>query len=207
MRNNKNVYFSNNCITDAIIVLLGAVVLTQFYVMLFEGLFTAHLFSEKLAGIMKFSGSLTNQFISLLSANSAIVAPLFGIVMLSAAVLLILLIGRSIIANITGIGFLLGWILLWNYPGMWTFELLFPALFGIFVGLSKVGHPFYGLSLYHQLSLSKISRVFVILLLSCFLGYVTFYAGIHSISPYKPAISAALTFMILSYIHLKLNRY
>src|SRR3990167_10443749 len=176
----KRIYFSDSYVMDVTIVLMGATVLTLFYSLLAQGFFTASIFTATLTEVAQYSGPHVKQFISLLIANSAIIAPLLGVTMFSAAILLILLIARGTMATLTGIGFLIAWIVLWRYPGMWTYELLFPALFGICAGLSKLGYPSFGLSIYHQLSLSKSVQVVIILFLSLLLGYVTYLAEIHN---------------------------
>lgn len=207
MLTTKKLYFSDSYIIDVIVVLLGAVLLTLSCSLLFRGLFTAQIFAAKMTDIAQFSGPYVKQFIFLLIANSEIIAPVLGITMFTIAILLILFIARGLMAILMGVGFFIAWILLWRYPGVWTYALLFPTLFAICVGLAKLNHPPLGLSVYHQLTVSKPTQILIILFLSILLGYVTFLSLIHNVMSYKIAISAGLTFLIVSYIHLGIDQW
>ena len=203
----KKIRFSDNYILDVVIVLLGSVVLTFFYSLLFEGLFTAQIFAATLTDSAQFAGPYVKSLTSLLISNSEFIAPALGIAMFITSILLILLIARGIMTVLTGIGFCIAWILLWRYPGMWTYELLFPALFAMCAGLAKITQPLFGLSIYTQLSISKFTKIILIFLLSVLLAYVTFLAQIHSAVSYKIAISSGLTFLVVSCIHLGIDQW
>src|SRR3990172_9510761 len=166
---------TDSVVIDGIIMLLGMAVLTQFCALLVQGVFLPIGFSAKLMNMAQYTapGSFANTILLLLLQYKTIFAPLFGVVLLLGAVGLLTLMSRGIVAIVMGLGFLLAWMLLWHYPGAWTFEFLFPALFWLFAGFAKLRQRVFAPTLYRQLSLSRTISVIIVLLLAYFLWYVT----------------------------------
>lgn len=198
---------TNAIITDGIIILLGMTVLTQFYDLLMRGIFTPTGFSAQILHIAQYipaSGWEKNFIAIFLSLK--ILAPFLGVIMLLSAVGLILLIARGPLTIVVSIGYLITWVLLWHFPSVWTFEFLFPALFGLCAGISKLRQPVLTTSIYQKLSLSKTIHIAVIVLLSCLLWYVTFIAYTDKILATTIAGSTGCTFLILSLIQFGMDK-
>lgn len=200
-------HLTNSIIADGIIILLGMTVLTQFYDLLMRGVFTPSGFSAQILFIARYlaDGCWEKHLISaILHLN--ILAPLLGVLMLAGAVCLILLIARGPIAIAISIGYLITWVILWHFPSVWTFEFLFPAIFGLCAGISKLHQPIFTTSFYQKIALNKTLHIAIIILLSCLLWYVTFLAYTNKILATTIASSAAGTFLILSFIQLGMDK-
>lgn len=196
--------FTDAVVIDGIIVLLGLTVLTQFYTLLASGAFTSAGFSAKITDIANYAGTL-KPLLSALLPYHTILAPVCACITLITAICLILLIARAWVATMTGIVYLLQWVILWRYPGVWTFEFLFPALFGICAGFAKLGHSTFATSFYRQLGWSKRKSIITVLLVSALLWYVTDIAYVDKILAFKIALDSSVTFMLISLLHLSVD--
>lgn len=199
-----NARVNNEILVDGIILMLGIVVLSQFFVLLFRGCFSIQGFITLIKSMSGYwaPGSwpqiLFNHFI----AFASIYSKCFALSLAASAVCLITFTGRGVVALLTGFGFLLSWVLLWPYPGMWTFEFLFPALFGITAGLATYRSPLISPSIYALLNFSKWIGVLIISGLSALIWYFTAIATHTAFFSSRPAIYLAITFFIISFSHL-----
>jgi hypothetical protein len=199
--------FADAAVIDVISMLLGLVVLTHFFSLLVFGFFTPAGFSAHLMDNARYidGWSAGKYLLPLLIKVRYVLAPLLGAAMMMTAACLILLIGRSVAAIGVGLGYFIAWHLLWDYPGMWTFEFLFPALFGLCVGLASLNKPFITSSIYQKLGLSKTVSVIIILLSVALLYYITSIAFLHHLT-WVIAVSSASAFFLLSLFSLVLDK-
>lgn len=179
--------FIDGLIIDGVIFLMGMVLLTQFYTLLFQGVFAPEGWADRLANIAHYlhDGSWQQLIVSLLAHVNGL---LFGLLLLCAAIACVLLIARGIASMSVGVGFFLAWALLWSYPGMWTFEFFFPAFFALTAGFAKLSYPTFTPSIFYKLGLSKKISFIFILLITIFLWYVT------SIAFYDPSFAAKVAY-------------
>ena len=173
-------------IPSIVLIVLGAMMLNEFYQHLVLGHFMPTAMAAKLQTIAHSSKMPTWWRPALIWAikNStlfvSIVAPLLIFVAISALTLL----GRVFVALIAALFFWCYWITLWAVPGIWIFEFLFPALFATFVfgmtisnnrWLENDRNRFIGEKLFGQTS--HWLRIGIIVIASAFLWYCIFLAG------------------------------
>lgn len=205
----KKINSVDSMIADSIVMLLGITVLSQFYSLLMQRFFLPDGLNAKIldaANYLDFSTSLKTFLLNLLPHISAL-APILGLLMLITAICLILLIARGFLAIFVGCCYLVAWIVLWHYPGMWTFEFLFPALFGICVGLFLINKSILSHSIFKQLAWPKWLAICVIILITLLLWHATSIAFNKPDLARKAAIYSAWTFFFVSVIHLILDKY
>ncbi|EKD54315.1 MAG: hypothetical protein ACD_60C00096G0001 [uncultured bacterium] len=125
---------------DAVILLLGAVMINEFYVALAMGSFDPAIFSQHTIDYATHNNAPNewNQGLIWLAKHSVHFVPLLCYFSAISTVLLMLLIVRGLVALGVSIFFFILWVTQWAYPGAWIFEFLFPALFGLCAALSTL---------------------------------------------------------------------
>lgn len=194
-------------VMDGIIFLMGMVLLTQFFALLFQGIFTPTGLTTLLSDIGHYldEGSYAKKMVWLLLQYKTVLAPLFGLLLFFSAVCSTMLMARATVSLLVGLAFFLSWIILWRYPGMWSFEFFFPASFAVCAGLSKLTSPVLTSSLFHKLAWSKSISIAMIMVMAMVLWYVTFIAYHDTVLATKISISSAITFFVLSLFHLGID--
>ncbi len=174
-----------------IILVLGMVLLTQFYSLFFHDVFSSTGWINFLNDSMQYNklGSFQYDFLLFLKKTAPVSTYLFAAGLFTSALACTLLIARFYVCIIVAIVFFIAWILGWKDPGMWPFEFLFPVIFALLAGLS--------MRTFSLRSQSVVKSFPLIILLSVFLYYVTFIAFNEPHFAHKVALSSALSFFIL----------
>ncbi len=192
--------FSPVIAVNSIIMLMGMVLLSQFYSFLFRNVFTPtgwvtyldylgqyipyHSWRQALLGFLKNTSSWSPMVLALGLFFSAIAC--------------IALYARFYMGLFLCLCFFMAWALCWDFPGIWPFELLFPAIFALFAGLGCRKLSSKSQSLFSQLGFSIGQSLFAIIGLSLVLYYVTLNAFDIVYLRKNIAIFSALSFFILS---------
>ncbi len=181
---------------NSIIILLGVVLLTQFYGFLFSQ--TDWL--KYLSYLEQFipTHSFRYAFIDFLKYTSPFSYILFTAGILVSALACITLYARFYTGLVVALAFFIVWILNWNVPGVWPYQYLFPACFALLAGLGsrRLSQGFQ--ALFSQLGFSFLKQVIVIGLTAFFLHYVTSIAFNQIVFEHKVGFYSGLTFFIVS---------
>ncbi|HSW68962.1 MAG TPA: hypothetical protein VLI69_02225 [Gammaproteobacteria bacterium] len=183
---------------NLIILVLGMVLLTQFYTLLFQQTFSVSGWPNYLNNLMQYNeaGSFKYKIIIFLKNTSPYSAYLFAAGLFISALTCIMLMARFYICIAVAVGFFIAWTLIWNDPGMWPFEFAFPAIFGLLAGLSMRNYSLAPQSIFLQLKYSPEKTFLCLILSSALLYYVTFIAFPKSDFAWHIAFASALSFFI-----------
>lgn len=189
---------SSLLVMNSIILLLGMVLLTQFYNLLFHHVFSASGWVHFLNQLMQLNdlNSFQYQFIVFLEKTAPISTYLFAAGLFMSALSCIMLFARFYVCILVAIGFFIAWTLCWNDSGMWPFEFSFPVIFALLAGLSMRSLSLSPQSVFLQLKCSLTKAVLSITALSLALYYVTYIAFIEPVFANQVALSSAISFFI-----------
>jgi hypothetical protein len=152
-----------------ITLLLGAMLLTEFYTHLAVGDFKSGI--ESVAQLDHAPG-FWKAGLKLLGAHSGFFGPVAPLFLFFTAVFLILLVARKIFLWIATAIFLLYWVSLWVYPGVWIFEYLFPFAFAFCAACACTGQKLIGTQLFGKLPVTW--RWIIVAASSILLWYVIY---------------------------------
>ncbi len=193
---------------NLIIILLGMVLLTQFYSLLFRNAFSSVGWIDFLNELLQYNENnfLNNKLILFLKSTAPWSTCLFAAGLLISSLACLTLLARSYTCIIVAIGFFIAWSLNWNDPGLWPFEFLFPAVFALLIGFSLRTYSWLPQSVFLQLGYSVMKTLLAILILTAALYYVTFIAYRDPVFANLVAISSATSFFIINSVHYYLQR-
>src|SRR5579872_7325627 len=182
-----------------IILILGMVLLTQFYTLLFQNNFSTIGWKNFLDHLLQYNeaGSLKYKLIIFLKQTAPFSTCLFAAGLFVSALGCITLLARSYICIAVAIGFFIAWSFTWNDPGMWPFEFAFPAIFALLAGLSTRHLSLTPHAVFSQSGFSITKKLLSIILLSILLYAVTFLAFDKPDFANKVALSSAFSFFII----------
>jgi hypothetical protein len=196
---------------DAVILLLGAVMIDEFYVHLAQGSFNPVIFSQQMIDFATHNQApaFWNRMLFWMSSQSKIIAPLLGYFSAISTLFLMLLIARGVVVFFVASYFLFLWITQWVYPGAWIFEFLFPALFGFCAALATLPQLFLGdRKIYSILGPSFfgrmrfIYRIFIVVVTTLLLWYannLSLKTGTeNSIIAFHSSLTFGLLFLLLA---------
>ncbi len=203
---NKNI--SGPLAMNFVIFVLGMVLLTQYFNLLFHNYFTPSGWEMFLGDIMKLNqpGTIQAQIITFLKESAPFSTYLFAGGMLFCGIACIMLFARFYICMIVSMSFFIVWSLFWNDPGMWFFEFVFPIIFALLAGLSMRGYSSSPQSIFQQTRCSLITTTILLLLFSAILYYVTYIAFRDPIIAHRTAIFSAVLFFVVSFVTYYLMR-
>lgn len=179
-----------------IILLLGLVLLTQFYGFLFSQIdwitYLTHL--EKYTPI----SSVRYEFVDILKNTAPFSYLLFMSGTIISALACITLFARFYTCLMVSFAFFIVWILNWDVPGVWPYQFLFPALFSLLSGLASRRLALGSQALLSQLKISFLKQLIFFGLIAFFLHYVTSIAFNEVVFEHKVGFYSGLTFFIVS---------
>jgi len=192
---------------DAILVLLGTVMLTEFFIHLNLGTFTPTVFHQTLLDVLQQSNAphWWKTILSHFDKNSLWLAPVSGAFLLLTSSCLILLIYRGIMGLIAAIFFLGLWLSYLAYPGIWIFEFLFPALIALVATLSSLRFRFLGPQFFGKLS--WLYRILITAIAAIILYYCTILSKNANELTAIASVEIAITFTVLMLISAGIDRY
>lgn len=195
--------FAHLPIIAIVMVLLGAMLLNDFFTQLAKGHFSPSGFHQWINGLAASNAvpGWWKAWMVWIAQKSAIFAPLLGILIALISICLILLLARGISTFLAALLFFICWISLWAVPGIWIFEFLFPFTFALSASLASLGqfvdgpttrHRLLGSPLFHHMNIPL--RLLIVLISSILLWYVVILSK--NAPPYVAWLSA-VTFAIL----------
>jgi len=199
---------------DIILVLLGTVLLTEFYRHLAVGSFTPIGFAKQIQLVLQDTQApeIWKSLFLCLIANKAWLAPVFAVFVGLSSLSLLLLFFRGWVGIIVSLFFFSLWISFWAYPGIWIFEFLFPALIGGFAamacfsrGKNTAKYQLLGKQLFGKTS--WMTRITIILIASGLLWYFILLAGNAREHGSVVAAQTAITFAIIMLLSALLDRF
>ncbi len=153
------------------IILLGCIMINEFFVGLNVGWFTpVGFFTQVMRFVHEGGAPLWWKSMLIGMANHAqVFALLLEVFLAVTGILAVLLILRGIVAIVIAIFCFMLWITQWQYPSSWIFELLFPATIGLCAGIATLRHKILGDSFFGKLPI--IWRFIFIIIASAWLWY------------------------------------
>ncbi len=208
-----NRHLSKLPIIEIVIILLGAMLLNEFYKQLALGNLTIPGFSTTLKELATsdFAPQWWKQMMFWIADHSLFFAPFIGPLLAGSAICLLLLLVRGAITLIAAMIYLVYWISLWGYPGIWIFEFLFPFLFAFSAALATLPllldgptdrHRLLGTKLFGNLKLRW--RLLIVLLSSVGIWYVIILSKNarewNTLVAWQTAVSFAILFSISAFL-------
>lgn len=196
-----------NLTMDGLVVLLGVTTLNQFFeIWIGEGIWPRG-FTNSLQNIAYDwpNDSLMHVLLLPLIPYENLIRILLSLLCLGAGITLILGIAKSYASVFTGIGYFLIWLILGASPGIWTFEYLFPAWFGLCLALAYLREP-QGLTrpVLLKLGFSTPLAYLILIALSASLYWLSWVA---SPAPhFYIAFGVSTSFFLLSLFHFYLDK-
>jgi hypothetical protein len=185
---------------NLIILVLGMVLLTQFYSLLFHNVFSSAGWINFLNQMIHYNENtfLRYKFIIFLKTTAPFSTYLFAGGVFISSLACIMLLARFYVCIFVAIGFFVAWSLNWNDAGMWPFEFLFPAIFALLAGLSMRTYSLLPQSVFLEFHYSVIKTLLIIVVLSIALYYVTFIAFKESVIVNQIAFFSSINFFIIN---------
>lgn len=195
-RNGVSSTLAMNCI----LVVLGMMLLTQFYTLLMKGYFTNSgwiNFIEQFGHSIQ-AHSLRYHLIVMLTSTTPVSNFIVAAGLLLGAVAFFSLYARFYVSLLVSAGFFIAWILNWTYIGDWLYELLFPAIFALFAALGSRRLSFHPSPFFNQLGFSTRLTFFIVLILSVLLYYVTSISFVPGAQAQLIGIYSGVSFLIIN---------
>ena len=175
--------------------LLGAMLLTEFYTQLAIGCFESGL--GKVAHLDQ-APHFWKLGLEWVVKHSHYLGPIAPPLLVFTAIFLVLLVARGIFLWAATLIFLIYWVSLWVYPGIWIFEYLFPLAFAFCAACGSSRQSLVGTSLFGKMRLPW--RLLIVALSSAALWYVIVLsknAGAHTLQvAWQTTLSFAALFAI-----------
>ncbi len=193
---------------NLIILVLGMVLLTQFYNLLFQNIFSIAGWADFLNHLLQYNevNSFKYEVIIFLKNTAPFSTYLFAGGIFISALACIMLLARFYVCIAVAIAFFVAWSLSWNDPGMWPFEFSFPAFFALLAGISMRSFSLAPQSVFLQLRFSTLKTFLAVIVLCALLYYVTFIAFHDPEFAHKVALTSTLTFFILCLVPFYLKK-
>ena len=177
--------------------ILGMMLLTEFYTHLALGHFTPEGFAQGMASLIELGHAppFLKQGFAWTAHHATLFAPLAAVVMALTTLSLLLSIGRNVSLWVTTLIFLFYWVGLWAYPGIWGFEFLFPLTFAFCAACASFSENVLGSRQFGKLSWP--CRLVIVLLAAAALWYVIVLGKNGGAHTWAIAWQASLTFALL----------
>lgn len=204
----KKIVLSPVFALNLIILLFGALLITQFYTLLFQHTLTTQGWIDFLDNLTPYldKNSLRSYFVNFLKQTAPISTMIFAVGLFSSAVACMLLCVRSLTCFIVGIAFYIVWTMGWTDPAVWTFEYLFSAVFALLAALGTYSFSKAPQSVFSQYQCSTFFTLLCITFLSLVLYYVTSISFELIDFARKIALCSAITFFVFCLFAFYLTR-
>lgn len=195
-------------------ILLAAVLLQAFFTFIILHFYRPIVFRGQIISYIQHNHApfFWNNCLFFLMQHASFSIGVISLFLIGAPIFLLLFLFRSIILFLSSVVFFLFWMTTWSYPGVWTFEFLFPAFFAGCAAFTSF--PFY----WHTTTLKKrffgetvfgrnnpFLKIILIVGVSFLLWDVLFLSLAHDISLRKVPLLTSISFALLLFISLKLE--
>lgn len=200
---------------DMIIILMGVVLLTEFYTLLALGFFNPEQMTKRILLLSQHNNAgFFNVIFNWVGHYSRFFAPLFALIILLTSLMLILLIYRGIFSLIAAFIFLIYFIAHTAAPTTWLYEYIIPTLFSLAIGFARLPdllfidrqHRAMGFKAFSK-TIIPVVRYILILVLAVLLGYIVAKSNNAGKLSNIVAIISSITFVILIVVSSLIDRY
>ncbi len=190
---------------DIISIVLGCVLLTEFFHLLNRDFFNSVGFAARLDHLVAGNSIGGWDFLlTELARHAAFFAPLSAVLLALGSLLMILLIVKRVARWLTVVVFLFYYLSHLHYPGTWLFEYLMPLLIALCIAIAS-SVPFTPAKLWPRPRLWL--QILIIAAVSCLLWYSVFLSEKKNHMIHHSAFYSAISFAVLLVILIFLDRF